>query len=233
MSLPSIAAPIRTITRVQDSALAAVEKRVLVWLAGRLPAWVNSDHLTGLALAAMLGVGLSYWLSSVHPAGLVLATVLLAINWFGDSLDGTLARVRRQQRPRYGYYVDHVADVVGVAALFSGLAFSGFMRPEIAVGLLLAYYLLSLEVFLAAHSVGQFQMSFFKLGPTELRLLLAMGNLVLLANPGASVLGGRFSLFDVGGVVGAAALAATFVYSAAKNTCRLYREEPLPASGQR
>jgi phosphatidylglycerophosphate synthase len=158
-----------------------------------------------------------------------LATALLLVNWFGDSLDGTLARVRRQQRPRYGYYVDHVCDAVGIAALVGGLALSGFMQPRIAVALLLAYYLLSLEVYLAAHSLGRFQMSFFRVGPTELRVLLAAGNLVLWLKPTASVLGGALSLFDVGGAIGAAGLAMTFVCSAVRNARHLYREEPLPA----
>lgn len=216
--------------RLHDSVLVTVERRALTWLAERMPRRVNSDHLTALGLLAMIGVGLSYWLASVTPLGLVLATALLAVNWFGDSLDGTLARARRQQRPRYGYYVDHVCDAIGIAALVGGLGLSGFMRPWVAASLLLAYYLLSLEVYLAAHSLGRFRLSFFKMGPTELRLLLATGNMVLLLNPTASVLGGALSLFDVGGVVAAVGLVATFLYSAIGNGRQLYRDEPLPPS---
>jgi phosphatidylglycerophosphate synthase len=159
-----------------------------------------------LALLAMMGVGASYWLSSVTPVGLVLAIVLLAVNWFGDSLDGTLARVRQQQRPRYGYYVDHVVDVIGVVFLFGGLALSGLMSLPIATVLLLAYFLVSLEVYLATHSLGNFQMSFFGVGPTELRILLALGNVVVLLRPEPTVL----------------------FYSAARNTRALYRAEPIP-----
>jgi phosphatidylglycerophosphate synthase len=214
--------------RIQESVLAAAEKRALVWLAARVPRSINSDHLTALALTAMIGAGASYWLASVTPVGLMLATVLLAVNWFGDSLDGTVARVRQHQRPRYGYYVDHVVDAVGAAALLGGLALSGYMRPAIALVLLLAYYLLSLEVYLAAHSLGRFQMSFFRMGPTELRLLLAAGNIVLLVHPTASIMGGVYSLFDVGGAVGAVGLVVTFACSAIGNTRQLYREEPLP-----
>jgi phosphatidylglycerophosphate synthase len=217
------------ITRIQESVLAAAEKRTLIWLATRLPRRINSDHLTGLALAAMIGAGASYWLASVTPIGLVLATILLAVNWFGDSLDGTVARVRQHQRPRYGYYVDHVVDAVGAAALLGGLGLSGYMNPVVAVALLLTYYLLSLEVYLAAHSLGRFQMSFFKMGPTELRLLLAAGNITLLVHPTASIMGGAYSLFDVGGAIGAVGLVATFLHSAIRNTRQLYREEPLSA----
>ena len=141
-------------TRVQQSVLTALEKRVLHWLAVRMPAGINSDHLTLLALFAMVSVGASYWLSRYTPIGLVLATVWLAVNWFGDSLDGTLARVRGQQRPRYGYYVDHVVDVVGVLFLFAGLGLSGYLHPGVAAALLMAYFLLSLEIYLATHSLA-------------------------------------------------------------------------------
>lgn len=214
--------------RIQQSVLTRLEKKTLHWLAVRMPARVNSDHLTMLALLAMIGVGASYWLSSVTPVGLVLAIVLLAVNWFGDSLDGTLARVRQQQRPRYGYYVDHVVDVVGVVFLFGGLALSGLMSLPIATGLLLAYFLVSLEVYLATHSLGHFQMSFFGVGPTELRMLLAIGNIVVLLRPAPTVLGTSFTLFDIGGMVGAIGLVGTFVYSAVRNTRALYRAEPIP-----
>src|SRR6478735_7449590 len=111
-------------TRVLTSVLAPLEKRVLVAMARRIPARINSDHLTGLALVAMLGAGASYWLASVTRIGLFLAVVCLALNWLGDSLDGTLARVRNHQRPRYGFYVDHVVDALGALLLFAGLGLS-------------------------------------------------------------------------------------------------------------
>jgi phosphatidylglycerophosphate synthase len=215
--------------RLQHSVLAALEKRTLIWLAHRMPASIHSDHLTILALAAMLGAGLSYWLARVTPAGLLLVIVFLAINWFGDSLDGTLARVRRCPRPRYGYYVDHIVDAVGAIFLFGGLALSGYMSPSVAAALLLAYFLLCLEVYLATHSLGEFRMSFFGVGPTELRILLAVGNITLLIHPMASIVGHTFRLFDVGGVVGAIGLAGTFIFSAVRNTRALYRAEPMPA----
>jgi phosphatidylglycerophosphate synthase len=154
--------------------------------------------------------------------------MFLAINWFGDSLDGTLARVRQQPRPRYGYYVDHVVDAIGAMCLFGGMAASGFMSAPVAAVLLIAYFLLCLEVYLATVSLGEFRMSFFGVGPTELRIVLALGNIALLVHPTAVVAGHTFKLFDVGGVIGAAGLLATFLFSAARNTRTLYREEPLP-----
>src|SRR5215471_11711434 len=101
--------------RVHEAMTAGIEKRLLIWIAERLPAWVNSDHLTFLGAVAMLGTGACFWLGG---AALALVIPLLAVNWFGDSLDGTLARVRNRQRPRYGYYVDHVLDAIGFALLF-------------------------------------------------------------------------------------------------------------------
>jgi phosphatidylglycerophosphate synthase len=219
----------REATRVLSSVLSPLEKRTLIWLATRMPAWVNSDHLTLLALAAMVGAGLSYWLASVTPVGLLLVVGCLAVNWFGDSLDGTLARVRNHQRPRYGYYVDHVVDAFGALFLFSGLALSGYMSPVVAGALLIAYFMLSIEVYLAAHSVGHFKITHFNMGPTELRILLALGNLVLLVHPTAVIFGQTYRLFDVGGAIGAAGLFVTLLVSAATNTRVLYLAEPIPA----
>ena len=125
----------------------------------------------------MLGAGLSFWMGGTYAPALLMVVAMLAINWFGDSLDGTLARVRRQERPRYGFYVDHVLDVLGILFLFAGLAAGGFISPLIAAGFLLAYYLLTIEIALAAHTVGTFKISYWKIGPTELRLLFAAGTL--------------------------------------------------------
>jgi phosphatidylglycerophosphate synthase len=228
VSIPSSSPAFRDAARIQTSVLSDLERRALVWIAHRLPRAVTSDHLTALALAGMAMVGLSYWLASVSPAGLVLAVAGLAVNWFGDSLDGTVARVRQHQRPRYGYYVDHVVDALGAVLLFAGLGLSGYMSAPVAGGLLVAYLLVCIEVYLATHSLGRFQMSFFGMGPTELRLVLAAGSLVLLVHPDAVLFGRVFRLFDVGGLAGAAGLLATFVVSAARNTRALYRAEPVP-----
>src|SRR5215212_7330158 len=118
--------------RVQTSLLASVEKRCLIWLAERMPAPINSDHLTVLAGLSMLAAGVCYWVGS--PAALILAVVLLAVNWFGDSLDGTLARVRHHERPRYGFYVDHVLDVLCILFIFGGLVLGGHMSALMGTG---------------------------------------------------------------------------------------------------
>jgi len=212
--------------RMQYSISSRVERKTLAWLAARLPAWVNSDHLTLLGFVAMFGAGASYALARFHAAGLLLAAVFLAVNWFGDSLDGTVARLRNRQRPRYGFYVDHMIDTFGGFFLIGGLAISGIVHWPIALGMLIAYLMLSIEVYLAAYTLGEFRLSFGIFGPTELRILLALGNVVLWMNPAMRVMGSR-QLFDVGGVVAIAAMAVMLVVSAAGNTARLYRAETL------
>jgi len=215
--------------RVHNAVTAGAEKRLLIWMAERLPEWVNSDHLTSLGAAALLGVGACFWLGG---NALALVIPLLVLNWFGDSLDGTLARVRQRQRPRYGFYVDHVIDEFGIALLIGGMSLSGYMSPWVAALLLIAYFMLTVEVFLATHVLGTFRMSFFKVGPTELRILLAIGNTVALWKPTAHVFGQEFPFFDVGGLIGAIGLALTLVLSAISNTRKLYRLEPMPTGSR-
>jgi phosphatidylglycerophosphate synthase len=226
---PAVLGTFRDATRVLTSVLAPLEKRTLIWMAQRMPRAINSDHLTVLALMAMLGAGLAYWWAGTNALALHLVNVCLAINWFGDSLDGTLARVRQQQRPRYGYYVDHIVDAYGVLFLLGGMALSGFMSPMIALGLLIGYYMVSIEVYLAAQVLGEFKITYFKLGPTELRIILAIGNLVLLVRPTSTIFGQTYPLFDVGGVVAIIGLVMTFTVMAARHTKLLYRAEPRPA----
>ncbi len=211
--------------RAQQSLLAPLEKKALIWMAERLPAWVNSDHLTGLGLLAMLGVGLSYWYASQSRLGLVLASAWLVVNWFGDSLDGTVARVRNQLRPRYGFYVDHICDAFGTLFMLGGLALSGYMSPPVAAALLIAYLMLNIEVYLATYTLGAFHMSFWKFSPTELRLLLIVGNTALMFRPMTKIFGPPLLVYDVGGVIGAACIFATLVVTAIRHTRQLYREE--------
>ena len=175
--------------RTNGSPLAAAERRALIHMAQRLPAWVTPDHLSGLGLAAMAGAGLSFWAAQYWLVGLVGVVLSLALNWFGDSLDGTLARVRRQERPRFGFYVDHVIDLAGATMLFCGLGASGFMSPLVALGVLSAYLLVSAEVYLATHVRGVFRMTFLGVGPTELRILLAIGVAALAWRPMVSPFG--------------------------------------------
>ena len=216
-----------THVRQHNSILAASEKRALIWMATRLPRWVNSDHLSGLGLASMAGAGLAFVLAATDPvAGASLVVLCLLLNWFGDSLDGTLARVRDQQRPRYGYYIDHVIDLAGTAMLFAGLAASGYMSPAIAALVVAAFFLVSAETYLATHSRGVFKMALLGVGPTELRILLAAGALALINTPMVSPFGfGPIALWDLGGAIGAIGMIGAFVVSSARNTRALYLEE--------
>ena len=220
--------PFRDAERKQLSMLAAVEKKTLIWLAHRMPAWVNSDHLTLLGFVAMFVAGLCYWAASWDRRALIGVILALAVNWFGDSLDGTLARVRNRLRPRYGFYVDHITDAIGTFFLIGGLGLSGYMSPNIALGLLIAYFLLSIEVYLTTYTIGTFHLSFWSFGPTELRVLLCIGNIALFYRPEVTLLGRRFLLFDIGGAVGIAGMALMLVWSALRHTRQLYEAERLP-----
>ncbi len=213
--------------------LASLERRTLLWLAARLPAWITSDHLTALGFGGMAMVGICYALSGRHRWLLGGAVLSLAVNWFGDSLDGTLARVRNRQRPRYGFYIDHVLDSFGAVILLGGLALSGLMSPVIAALVLIAYLLISIETYLATYSVGRFEMSHWRLGPTELRVLLAAGTLMLFWKSTVTLAGVQVTLFDTGGAVGAAGLLTTTIVAAARHARILYSAEPLsdPARG--
>jgi archaetidylinositol phosphate synthase len=219
----------RTHVRENGGLLAAAEKRLLIRMAQRLPAWVTADHLTVLALVGMAMAGLSFWAARYYRPALVFVVVALAANWFGDSLDGTVARVREQERPRYGFYVDHVLDLVGTTFLLVGLSLSGFMTPVVALAMLVAYLLVTAEVFLATAVRSVFRMSFLVFGPTELRIVLSIGALYLLRKPTVELAGyGPYQLFDVGGIVTIVGLTVSLVVSAARNTRALYQAEPLP-----
>ena len=214
--------------REHTSFLAALEKKTLIGIAKRLPAWVNSDHLTALGFVALLVAGAAYWYSREQPLALVAVMFLLAVNWFGDSLDGTLARVRNRQRPRYGFYVDHILDNIGMTVLMAGIALSGYISGKVAAAFLISYLLLSIEIFLATYTVGKFHLSHFGFGPTELRILLCIGNLViLLQGPEVLIFRKSMMLFNVGFSIGAAATLAILLLSTVRHTVQLYKEEPL------
>jgi phosphatidylglycerophosphate synthase len=213
--------------RLQESWTAAPEKSALLWLAAHTPSRITPDHLTVLGLASQIGAGVCYALAARNRYALVGVIACLALNWLGDSLDGTLARVRHCQRPRYGFYVDHIVDSFGALALMGGLALSGYMHPRIAIGLLVAFLMLSIQSYLATHALGEFRISFWRFGPTELRILLAIGNVALLWRPVVTLLGGKYRLFDVGGAIGLVGMSLMLVFFTAQNTIRLYREERI------
>lgn len=206
---------------------ARVEKRVLIWLSARTPARVQPDHLTLLGLLATLGAGLAYAASAREALWLHAVNLCLALNWLGDSLDGTLARQRRRQRPRYGFYVDHLADGFGALFLCAGLSQSGLIQPGLAAALLIAYYLVNLEIYLATYTVGVFQISFGPIGGTELRLALAALNLLALRSPRVHVLGLECGLFDVVAAAAIPGLAMVLLVQAARHARHLARLERL------
>src|SRR5579871_5212431 len=172
--------PFQEAGREQQSFFAPMEKRLLVRMALATPRWINSDHLTLLGFVSMFFAGLCYALARAEPAMLIAVIPWLAANWLGDSLDGTLARVRNRQRPRYGFYVDHITDAFGTLFLVGGMGLSGYMSQMVAAGLLIVYFMLSIQAYLTTYAQGTFQLSYWKFSPTELRLLLVMGNLALL-----------------------------------------------------
>src|SRR5580704_7464056 len=215
----------RDATRIQESITSGLERRALLGLAARMPLWVTSDQLTLFGFVAMILAGASYLLARWHPVGLLLATACLALNWFGDSLDGTLARVRNRQRPRYGFYVDHMVDSFGALFLMSGLAASTYVDWRIAIGLLVAFLLLSIESYLASYTLGIFRLSFAKFGPTEIRILLGIANAVLFFLPATRIPGWSHRLLDIGGAIAIVAMTAMAIFAAVTHTLALYRQE--------
>lgn len=218
----------RQAARINRSLTAAIEKRALTWMAEHAPGWVTSDQLTILGVSAQIGAGVCYALSRFNHYALLLVIACLVLNWLGDSLDGTLARVRRQQRPRYGFYVDHMADILGSIALMCGLGYSGFLHWGTAIAMLIGFLLLSSESYLATYTLSCFELSHGFFGPTEIRILLVAGNVALLHSPYSVLFGHRLLLFDLGGTIAAVGMFTMAIAVAVRHTMQLYREEPLP-----
>ena len=217
-----------TARRVNRSLTAAAEKRALTWMAERVPRSLTSDHLTALGLVAQIVAGAFYVLARYNKYALLGVVACIVLNWFGDSMDGTLARVRNQQRPRYGFYVDHMVDILGATALMCGLGLSGYVHWPVAIAMLVAFLLLSAESYLATYTLECFQMSQGIFGPTEIRILLIIGNLALLRSPYATLFGHQYLLFDVGGVIAASAMVVMALAITVRHTAELYQQEPLP-----
>ena len=217
-----------TACRVNQALTASLEKRALQWMAERAPKWLSSDQLTILGLSAQVGAGIFYVWSRYNNLALLLVILCVVLNWLGDSMDGTLARIRRQQRPRYGFYVDHMVDVFGSIALMCGLGYSGFLHWQTAIAMLIAFLLLSSESYLATYTLSRFQLSQGIFGPTEIRILLIVGNVALLHSPYATLFGHKILLFDLGGTIAAVSMFAMAIGTTVRHTRQLYRQEPLP-----
>jgi archaetidylinositol phosphate synthase len=218
-------AVVATPRRELEGLTAAGERRFLLALAARIPARIGPDHLTAVGFAGMVLAGLAYALSARMPALLLAVNAALALNWLGDSLDGTLARHRRRERPRYGFYVDHMVDAFGALCLLLGLVASGWITPALALALLLAYFLLSIHIGLAACTRGTFKISFGAIGGTELRLLLAMANTLVWVVPHLELAGRVVLLFDLLGAGALAAVAVVLLRATAQTARALAAQE--------
>ena len=213
--------------RVQESLLAPVESRCLRWLARRLPSAISPDHLTLIGFAAQLLGGVSYALAGRWPVCLLIVNLFIAVNWFGDSLDGTVARMRNKLRPRYGFYVDHMTDTFGALFLICGLALSGYVTERVAIAMLVGFLMLSVDTYLATYTIGAFRLSFWKFSPTEMRILLALGNAYAFYHPVVRFLGRERLFFDVAGTIATVSMAVVVVASTIRNTVLLYRAETV------
>lgn len=220
--------------RTSEHLLRRVEARVLPWLADRLPARVVPDHMTLLGVIASVGVAAAYLLTNRDPAWLWAASGFLAVQWFGDSLDGTLARRRGIERPRYGYYLDHVVDAFSTVAVGLGLGLSPYMLLSVALAIVIGYLVLSINVYLETHVHEEFSFGYGWLGPTEARLLLIGLNTVAATTGPLSfrVAGIEATAFDVAGAAGALAMAVLLAARVASNLRRLARLEPPPEPGE-
>lgn len=213
--------------RIHNAITAGAERKLLIYCAKHIPRSVNSDHLTLLGFVAQFLAAVSFVLARWNKYALLLAIFFIVLNWFGDSLDGTLARVRNQQRPRYGFYLDHIIDAFGSVLLMCGLGFSGYVHWQVAMAMLVAFLLISIETYLATYTLGAFRLSHGLFGPTEIRILLIVGCFALLTHPCTTLFGHCFLLFDVGGVIGAVGMFAMAVVASVRHTLDLFREEQL------
>jgi len=208
--------------------LARPERLLLRWLAARLPRWVLPDDLTALGVAAAFGVCAAYQLSNGGRGWLWAASGLLVVQWLGDSLDGTLARVRDIQRPKYGFYIDHIVDAVATAAIGIGLGLSPYMLLSIGTLIVVAYLILSINVYLESFAFGRFGIGYGRVGPTEVRVLLIALNSALALGLGLDfrLVDLDLTVFDVIGLGIAGVMVALLAGRAAMNLRTLAREEP-------
>lgn len=223
--------------RIQTSILNGVEKKVLVWLAQRMPRWVTSDFLTVVGLLGAFLVGLGYALCWLSPYYLWLSSFGLLLNWYGDSLDGTLARVRNTQRPLYGFFIDHNVDGIAMTMICLGAGLSPYIHIGLALMVLAVYLLLCIYVYISAHLRGEFKLTYGNLGPTEFRVVLIIFNLIFLyATPlrtfqaSLTVFGNEFTFgtFDIIAAIVLVVLVVMHISSLLSDGKKYAEEDPLP-----
>lgn len=222
--------------RIQTSVLNGLEKKVLVWIGSRLPKWITSDMLTFVGTLGAVIIAVGFALTSKNINYLWLASFGFVVNWFGDSLDGTVARVRNQQRPKYGFFLDHNVDCINEAIMFIGAGLSPFMHLNIALLLFSAYLMLSVYVYISAHLKGEFRLTFGKMGPTEFRIIAIIANtLFIFVEPlrtfsnEVRILGYdvELAILDYIGLVILAILLIAYFVSLIKDGMEYAKEEPL------
>ena len=215
--------------------LARHEKRALTAIARRLPRWVLPDDLTALGVAAAIGICIAYLATNADTSWLWVASALLVVHWLGDSLDGTLARVRGIERPRYGYYLDHLVDAISTACIGIGLGLSPFMLLATGALIVVAYLMLSINVYLESYALGRFSIGYGRVGPTEVRVILIALNVALALGAGLDfkLAGIGMTAFDVVGLAVAAVMIVLLVGRAVSNLRQLSRDEPAAARHQR
>lgn len=223
--------------RIQTSFLNALEKKALVWLAERQPKWMTSDILTYIGTLGAVVIAVGYILSAWNINFLWLSSLGFVINWYGDSLDGTLARVRKTQRPVYGYYIDHTVDCINEFIMFIGIGLSGLMHFSLAMVILAVYFMLTINVSINAHLKKEFRLTYAKLGPTEFRILAIIANTVLaLVRPISEfaltffIFGREFTLasLDIVGIVVLVVLAVIYLTTIVKDGHDYAEMDPMP-----
>ena len=223
--------------RIQTSVLNALEKKVLVWLAERQPRWMTSDILTYIGTFGAVVIAAGYILSAWNINFLWLSSLGFVINWYGDSLDGTLARVRKTQRPVYGYYIDHTVDCINEFIMFIGIGLSGLMHFSLAMVILAVYFMLTINVSINAHLKKEFRLTYAKLGPTEFRILAIIANTVLaLVRPISEfaltffIFGREFTLasLDIVGIVVLLVLAVIYLTTIVRDGRGYAEMDPMP-----
>jgi len=220
-------ADIKKHKRVNNMLLGPLERPALQWLAKRMPGWVTPDVLTGIGVVAAIMIFVGYWLTNLSPWWLWFVNLGFVLNWFGDSLDGTLARFRKIERPKFGFYIDHTVDAVAEFLTIIGIGMSPYLRLDIAAFALIGYLLVSVHVYVRTAVDGVFKISFSTIGPTEMRVIIMLVNVAVFfrGNPSVTLpFVGQTTAFDIVGVLLAIGMGVAFLVSSTQEGLRLARE---------
>lgn len=217
--------------RVNDILLGPLERPALRWLAAHMPPWVTPDLLTAIGTIGAAIIFFSYWLSNAHAAFLWLASLGLVVNWFGDSLDGTLARFRKIERPKYGFFIDHTVDAFNEMLIVLGLGLSPYVTFNVAAMALIGYLMMSVFVYVRTYVEGVFQISYGKFGPTELRVIIILLNTLMffIGAPTVTLPFAVLTLYDLLVAAIAVILIVLFVASSLKHARLLANADQRPA----